>query len=153
MCNALSPGSPSICISLIHMYSSAPKDWFSFQDLPNMTHFSTWDILSKGLWMLFSDYEDKQENQWSVTADTSLTVSFCCASNTVSCLVFFFFLLDHKAEHLENMPRICFHSFIPHVVVVDGSAWMCVGERRWVQAWHVAWLPTVQNVSCQGCFN
>ena len=48
MCNALSPGSPSTYISLIHMYSSAPKDWFSFQKLPKMTHFSTQDTLSKG---------------------------------------------------------------------------------------------------------
>lgn len=30
MCNALSPGSLSTYISLIHMYSSAPKDWFFF---------------------------------------------------------------------------------------------------------------------------
>lgn len=56
MCNALSSGSPSTYISLIHMYSSAPKDWFSFQELPKMTHFSILDTLSKGLDMnaLFS---------------------------------------------------------------------------------------------------
>lgn len=26
---------------------------------------------------------------------------------------------------------------------IECSAWKCVGERRWVQSWHVAWLPTV----------
>lgn len=46
MCNALSPGSPSTYISLIHMYSSAPEDWFSLQELPKMTHFSTLILLS-----------------------------------------------------------------------------------------------------------
>lgn len=39
------------------------------------------------------------------------------------------FLLDHKAERLENLPRICFLSFIPHVAVANGGVWMCVGER------------------------
>lgn len=80
-----------------------------------MTHFSTLDTLLKRFWRL-----------WSVTADTFLRLTLCCALATV-CPVLF--LLDHKADHFENFHRIDFLSFTPHVFVVDGSAWMCVGER------------------------
>lgn len=47
---------------LIHTYSSAPKDWISFQELPNMTHFSTQSSLSRKLWMQFLD-------SWEQTGD------------------------------------------------------------------------------------
>lgn len=83
MCYALSSGSPSTYISLIHTYSSAPRDCF---ELPTITHFCMQESPLQGLWTHFSDKEDKQENQWLMTADTSLTACLYCASNTVSCL-------------------------------------------------------------------
>lgn len=61
-----------------------------------------------------------------MTADRSLRLGLCRASNTVCPALF---LLDHRTMRLENSFRFYFLSFLPHVLVVDGRAWMCVGER------------------------
>lgn len=79
-----------------------------FWKLLKMTHFCTQDTLLLKAWMCFSDYEDKQESQWTLTVDASLTVSFSRASNWVSCLFFFFCSITKQC--VEDLPRICFHS-------------------------------------------
>jgi len=40
------------------------------------------------------------------------------------------FFLDRPTEHFESLPRISFFSFMFHLDVVDGSAWVCVWEEE-----------------------
>lgn len=88
------------------MYSSAPKDWFSFHDLPKMTHFSILVTLNT----LFSragqigealvgDCRRIYENEPRLQ-----------------------FALRCSCEPFKNLHRINCLSFTPRVFVLDGSA-------------------------------
>lgn len=67
----------------------------------------------------------------AVTADTSLTVSLCCASNTVSCLVFAGIA---KRRVLRICPEFAFFSLLFRVLLwlmaVSGCVWERGGKCR-----------------------
>lgn len=99
-----------------------------------MTHFSTQETPSTALWMRFSDYEGEQESRWSVTADTSLTVSLCRASNTVSCLVFAGSQSRTSWELAQKFAFSLLSLVLLWLMAVSGCVWERGGECR-LGAW------------------
>lgn len=135
---------------LIHSYSSAPKDWFSFQELPNMTHFSTQSSLSRELWMQFLD-------SWKQTEDLVVRHSrYICDFETPlrfkNCLLPCFCWITR-----QNVMRICpeFPSerfFLLLLAFLWPMALsVCVQMRVWwVQPWHVARVPLFWENAAKG---